>query len=115
MAVSRMVTVSWCSVDHGRGAAWRDEAGVQAAARARRWEVRATRPVGAAVVALLLGEELERLVDERLVELEDAAVAGVGVDHQISVRQAPGQVDRIARGHHPIALAVGNQNRLTND
>jgi hypothetical protein len=37
-------------------------------------------------------EEFEGFVDELCVELEDAAVAGVGVGHQLTVRQAAGQV-----------------------
>ena len=45
-------------------------------------------------------------------ELEDAAVSGVGVDHQVAVRQAPGQVERVRGGHHPVALAVGDEHGL---
>ena len=38
-------------------------------------------------LSALLREELESLLDELLVELEDHAVAGVWVDHQLVVRQ----------------------------
>jgi hypothetical protein len=41
---------------------------------------------------LLGSEEFESFADELCVELEDAAVAGVGVDHQLAVWQAAGQV-----------------------
>ena len=41
---------------------------------------------------LLAPEEFESLLDELRVEPEDAAVAGVGVDHQLTVGQAAGQV-----------------------
>src|SRR5438270_9509129 len=60
-------------------------------------------------------EELERLGDELLVELEDAPMACVGVNHQITVRQAPSEVDRVGRRHHAVALAVRNEHGLVND
>ena len=44
------------------------------------------------VAAALPSEEFESFGDELCVELEDAAVAGVGVGHQLTVRQAAGQV-----------------------
>ena len=95
MAVSRMVTVSWCSVATAvarRGetrSAFKRRLGLVVGGAGRR---RSVRP---ALVALL-GEELERLVDELPVELEDAAVAGVGIDDQIRVWQALVQVDSAA-------------------
>jgi hypothetical protein len=42
--------------------------------------------------AALPSEEFEGFLDELCVVLEDAAVAGVGVGHQLTVRQAAGQV-----------------------
>ena len=42
--------------------------------------------------AVLPSEEFEGFLDELCVELEDAAVTGVGVGHQLTVRQAAGQV-----------------------
>jgi hypothetical protein len=42
--------------------------------------------------AALPSEEFEGFVDELCVVLEDAAVAGVGVGHQLTVGQAAGQV-----------------------
>ena len=65
--------------------------------------------------SLRAGEERERPGDELLVVLEDAAVAGVGVDDQLRVRQALRQVDRVAGGDHPVALAVGDQRGLVDD
>jgi hypothetical protein len=41
---------------------------------------------------LLRSEEFESFVDELCVELEDAAVPGIGVDHQLTVGEAAGQV-----------------------
>jgi hypothetical protein len=46
------------------------------------------RPAAAALPV----EEFEGFLDELCVVLEDAAVAGVGVDDQLAVRQAAGQV-----------------------
>jgi|SRR5215211_2589413 hypothetical protein len=60
----------------------------------------------------LVREELECLVDELLVELEDSAVAGVRVDHQLVVRQTSGHVEGVRRGQHPVVLAVGEEHRL---
>jgi hypothetical protein len=60
-------------------------------------------------------EEFEGLRDELPVELEDAAVAGVGINHQLTVRHALSQVDRVLRRHHPVALAVRNEHGLAND
>jgi hypothetical protein len=44
-------------------------------------------------LAVLPLEECEGSLDELPVELEDAAVSGVLVDHQVTVGQAPGQVE----------------------
>jgi hypothetical protein len=60
-------------------------------------------------------QESESLFNELSVKLEDAAVPGVGVDHQVAVGQAPGQVDRVLGGHHPVALAVGDEHGLVDD
>ena len=54
----------------------------------------------------LLREELESLLDELLVELEDSAVAGVWVDHQLVVRQTSGHVEGVRRRQHPVVIAV---------
>jgi hypothetical protein len=40
----------------------------------------------------LPSEEFEGFVGELCVELEDAAVPGIGVDHQLTIGQAAGQV-----------------------
>jgi hypothetical protein len=48
--------------------------------------------LGGLPAAALQSEEFESFLDELRVELEDAAVAGVGVGHQLTVRQAAGQV-----------------------
>ena len=42
-------------------------------------------------------------------------MACVGVDHQITARQAPSEVDRVDRRHHPVALAVRDEHGLVND
>src|SRR5215207_5564053 len=60
-------------------------------------------------------EEFERLCDELPVELEDVAMACVRVNHQLTVRQASRQVDRVLRRHHPVALAVRDEHGLAND
>ena len=54
----------------------------------------------------LLREELESLLDELLVELEDSAVAGVRVDHQLVVRDTAGHVEGVRRRQHPVVIAV---------
>jgi hypothetical protein len=60
----------------------------------------------------LLREELERLLDELLVVLEDSAVAGVRVDHQLVVRQTSGHVEGVRRRQHPVVVAVGEEHGL---
>jgi len=47
---------------------------------------------GGSPAAALPSEEFEGFLDELCMELEDAAVASVGVGHQFTVRQAAGQV-----------------------
>src|SRR5438552_10549951 len=60
----------------------------------------------------LLREELESLLDELLVVLEDSAVAGVRVDHQLVVRQTSGHVERVRRRQHPVVIAVREQHGM---
>jgi hypothetical protein len=60
----------------------------------------------------LVREELERLVDELLVVLEDSAVAGVRVDHQLVVGQTSGHVEGVRRRQHPVVVAVGEEHGL---
>src|SRR5687768_18615916 len=84
----------------------------------KRRRVSARRAVEGAVMPpppALPREEFETLLDELLVELEDAAVAGVGIDHQLTVRQASSEVDRVLRRDHPVALAVRDEHGLAND
>src|SRR5215211_4837311 len=57
-------------------------------------------------------EELDGGGGERVVELEDAAVAGVGVDDQLGALDAPVQVLGESRGHHPVVVAVGDEGGL---
>src|SRR6478609_5380683 len=54
-------------------------------------------------------QELERLGNEPLVGLEDAAVPGVRVDPERRIRKATSQIVRIARRHHAIVITVGDQ------
>src|SRR5215204_3757689 len=58
--------------------------------------------------ALLLREEL-------LVELEDSAVAGVRVDHQLVVRQTSGHVEGVRRRQHPVVIAVREEHGLADE
>src|SRR5947207_10250789 len=57
-------------------------------------------------------EELDGDGGELVVELEDAAVPGVGVDDQLGTLDAPVQVLRENRGHHPVVVAVGDEGGL---
>src|SRR5947208_16740059 len=57
-------------------------------------------------------EELDGDGGERVVELEDAAVPGVGVDRQLGALDAPMQVLGESRGHHPVVVAVGDEGGL---
>ncbi len=63
----------------------------------------------------LVREELESLVDELLVELEDSAVAGVRVDHQLVVRQTSGYVEGVRRRQHPVVIAVREEYGLADE
>src|SRR5918994_3138237 len=65
--------------------------------------------------ALLLRQELESLLDELLVELEDSAVAGVRVDHQLVVRQTSGHVEGVRRGQHPVVIAVREEHGVADE
>src|SRR5512132_2513117 len=57
-------------------------------------------------------EELDGDGGELVVELEDAAVPGVGVDDQLGTLDAPVQVLGERRGHHPVVVAVGDEGGL---
>src|SRR5215211_8694394 len=57
-------------------------------------------------------EELDGDGGELVVELEDAAVTGVGVDDQLGPLDAPMQVLGEDRGHHPVVVAVGDEGGL---
>src|SRR5215207_8962106 len=57
-------------------------------------------------------EELDDGGSELVVELEDAAVPGVGVDAQLRALYAPVQVRGESRGHHPVVVAVGDEGGL---
>src|ERR687898_1183718 len=57
-------------------------------------------------------EELERDGDELVVELEDAAVTGVGVDDQLGVLDPAMEIVGEHGGDHPVVVAVGDQGRL---
>src|SRR5213593_3533496 len=57
-------------------------------------------------------EELDGDGGELVVELEDAAVSGVGVDDQLGALDAPVQVLGENRGHHPVVIAVGDEGGL---
>src|SRR6266487_6272025 len=54
-------------------------------------------------------EELDGDGGELVVELEDIAVPGVGVDDQLGALDAPVQVLGEGRGHHPVVVAVGDE------
>src|SRR5918994_576516 len=57
-------------------------------------------------------EELDDGGSELVVELEDAAVPGVGVDAQLRALDAPVQVLGESRRHHPVVVAVGDEGGL---
>ena len=71
--------------------------------------------VNAHCLSALLREELESLLDELLVELEDSAVAGVRVDHQLVVRQTSGHVEGVRRRQHPVVIAVREEHGLADE
>src|SRR6266487_6150146 len=58
------------------------------------------------------GEELQGLCGELVVKLEDAAVPSVGIDLDLAVRQAFGQVERVGRRHHAVVIAVCDKDWL---
>jgi hypothetical protein len=60
-------------------------------------------------------EELEGLLDELLVKLEDPAVAGVRVDHQLVVRQTSAHVERVRRRRHPVLIALREEHGLADE
>ena len=47
--------------------------------------------------------------DEIGVVLEDSAMAGVCVDHQLCSGDSPGEIVGIAARHHPVLIAIRNQ------
>jgi hypothetical protein len=53
-----------------------------------------------------LSKELESTLDEVLVGLEDAAVAGVGIDDELAVQETSVEIDGVLGGHHLVALTV---------
>src|SRR5271169_4515147 len=57
-------------------------------------------------------QEFERLSNELLVVLEDAAVSGVRVDPQRRIWKATRQVVRIGRRHHAIVITVDHQDGM---
>src|SRR6266498_3922491 len=57
-------------------------------------------------------EELDGDGGELVVELEDAAVSGVGVDDQLGALDAPVQVLGEIRRHHAVVVAVGDEGGL---
>jgi hypothetical protein len=59
-----------------------------------------------------MGEELQGLCDKLVVKREDAAVPSVGIDLELTVRQALGQVKCVGRRHHAIVIAVCDEDRL---
>src|SRR5439155_25686648 len=64
------------------------------------------------LIAVVTVEELDGDRGELVVELEDAAVSGVGVDGQLGALDAPVQVLGESRGHHPVVVAVGDESGL---
>src|SRR3954468_23356206 len=66
------------------------------------------------VVRRAHSQELERALDEVLVELEHATVAGVGVEDELAVGESLVDVNGVLGGHHPVALAVHDEHRLVN-
>src|SRR5215207_2349751 len=65
--------------------------------------------MNATIVQRVPSEELQGLLDEVLVELEDTAVARVGVDDEVTVRESSVEVDGVAGGHHPVVVAVHDE------
>lgn len=65
-----------------------------------------------AVVQLLLCEEGKSLGHKVLVILEYRPVTRIGVNDQLAVGQAFGQVVGIAGGYHPVVITVCHKRRL---
>ncbi len=59
--------------------------------------------------------DIECLGHEVAVELEDGAMAGVGVDDQRAVGQATSKVVCVRRRHHAVGIAVGNEHGMLDD
>lgn len=57
-------------------------------------------------------QEFERLSNELLVVLKDAAVSGIRVDPERCIWKATRQVVRIGRRHHAIVITVGHQDGM---
>ena len=64
-------------------------------------------PIGSSAL-----EELQDRGDEPLAVLEDAAVPGVRVDHELAVGDPLGQHAGLAGGDHDVVVAVGHERRL---
>src|SRR6202035_5842059 len=62
----------------------------------------------------LLLEESECRLNEGGVILEDAAVPGVRANAQLRIRQPTGEVERAARRHHHVVIAIDDQDRMLN-
>jgi hypothetical protein len=62
-------------------------------------------------MTLPLSEELQSPLDEVLVELEDAAVAGVGIDDELAVGESSVKVDGVLCRHHLVAVTVHDEHR----
>src|SRR5438105_4440086 len=80
------------------------------AKRIRHAVVGAHPPEGCAAAGEL-SEKLQSPLDEVLVELEHAAVPGVGIEDELAVRESPVEVDGVLGGHHLVALAVHDEYR----
>src|SRR5207245_7066916 len=83
------------------------------AKRIRHAVVGAHPPEGGAAAGEL-SEKLQGPLDEVLVELEHAAVPGVGIEDELAVREPPVEVDGVLAGHHLVALTVRDEHRLAN-
>src|SRR5215204_5077428 len=60
----------------------------------------------------MMSEKLESPLDEVLVELEYAAVCGVGIDDELAVGESSVEVDGVLGGHHLVAVTVHHEHRL---
>src|SRR5215208_6667715 len=59
-----------------------------------------------------VSEELERSLDEVLVELEYPAVPGVGVEDEVAVGESLGEADGVVGRNHLVAVAVDGEHGL---